>query len=355
MTNAQRERSGASGSADSSDSTDNEARRTEQETGELAQSGAADRPAVALLGTGIMGTGMAHSMLRAGMPLTVWNRTAEHAEPLGQDGAQVASSIEAAVDGADLVVTMLTDAGATAGVADTALPAMREGAVWIQMGTVGVAGIERLIELATDNDVPLVDAPVSGTRQPAEDGKLLVLAAGPEILRPRCQALFDAVGSRTLWVDDTPGAGSRLKLVVNDWMCGLLGALSEAVVLAEHLGLDPRTFLDSIRGGPVGAPYAGLKGGAMIDHHYEPQFPAKHAAKDVDLALAAVADGGPELRVTSAVRSLFAEVLDHGHGDQDMAVLVEAVRASGRDEHEGGRSHGWTEWSEPTGPRRQAR
>ncbi len=332
---------------------EHEAASPDEETRDLGEAGAARQPTVALLGTGIMGTGMAHSILRAGIPLRVWNRTAEHAEPLADDGAEVAASVTEAVEGAALVVTMLTDADATQEVAAQAVPAMDDGAIWVQMGTVGVAGIERLVDLATEHQVPMVDAPVSGTRQPAEDGNLVVLAAAAEILRPRCQALFDAVGSRTVWVDVAPGAGSRLKLVVNDWLCGLVGVLSESVVLSEHLGLDPRTFLDAIEGGPLGAPFAALKGGAMVEHGYEPAFPAKHAAKDVALVLDAVADEGPDLPVTAAVHSLFDEVLDQGHGDQDMAVLVEAVRATAP-EGSGGSRSGWAEWFDPTGPRRRA-
>ncbi len=299
----------------------------EPETMELAGEGAADRPTVALLGTGIMGTGMAHAMLRAGIPVRAWNRTRERAEPLADDGAEVAASVADAVAGAELVVTMLTDAEATAEVAAEALPAMDAGAIWVQMGTIGVAGARRMEELATEHGVPLVDAPVSGTKQPAEQGSVVVLASGPEPVRPRVQKLFDAVGSRTVWVDDGPGSGSRLKLVVNDWLCGMVGALAEAVVLAEQLDLDPQVFLDAVAGGPLDAPLVGLKGGIMLDRAYVAAFPAKHAAKDVDLVLEAAGDLGLDLPVTAGVRALFERVLDAGRGDEDLAVLAEGLRA----------------------------
>lgn len=299
----------------------------DEEVIDLAAAAAADHPTLALLGTGIMGTGLAHSILRAGLPLRVWNRTAEHAQPLADDGAEVADTIASSVSGADLVVTMLTDADATVSVAEELLEAIDGEALWVQMGTVGLAGIEHLVAMASEHGVALVDAPVSGSKQPAEEGKLMVLAAGDEVLRPRCAPLFDAVGSRTMWVDDTPGAASALKLVINDWLCSLVGALSEALVLSEAIGLDPHAFLAAIDGGALGVPYAGLKGPSMIDRSYPTAFPARLAAKDVALVLDAASANGLDLPLTEAVRDMYRQVLDAGRGDQDMSVLAEALRS----------------------------
>src|SRR5688500_1687778 len=161
---------------------------------------------VALLGTGIMGTAMARTLLRDGHRVTVWNRTAARAEPLRADGAAVAPSPAEAGPGAEVVVTILGDGEtALAGMADAA-PGLRPGQVWAQMGTVAVDDVPRLAALAAEHGATFVDAPVQGTKQPAEQGNLVVLAAGPEKARPVLEPVFGTLGSRTLWLDEDGSA-----------------------------------------------------------------------------------------------------------------------------------------------------
>ena len=165
---------------------------------------------VAVLGTGIMGTGMARSLLRSGLDVTVWNRSPGRAAPLAADGAQVAGTAAEAAAGADAVVTILWDGGSVAEVMTGALPAAPDGVLWAQASTVGLhdAGI-RLPALARRYGARYVDAPVLGTRQPAEEGKLTVLAAAPGPLRDPVTPLFDAIAARTVWVSERPGDGTR--------------------------------------------------------------------------------------------------------------------------------------------------
>src|SRR5829696_402764 len=175
-----------------------------------------DHPTVALLGTGTMGSGMARNIAAAGLPLRVWNRTRERAEELA-DVATVAESPADAVADADVVLTMLFDADSVADTMGAARAGLEPGTVWLQQSTVGVAGTERLLRLAAELGLALVDAPVLGTKKPAEDGTLVVLASGPTEVRERVAPVLDAVGSRTLWVGKA-GAGSRLKLAANAWV-----------------------------------------------------------------------------------------------------------------------------------------
>src|SRR6476659_567988 len=174
-----------------------------------------------------MGAGMARNIAAAGLPLRVWNRSQDKADALADTGAQVAGSVAEAVTGADLVVTMLFDADSVAATLEQAR---------------GAPGHDRLAALAGDLGVPLVDAPVLGTRKPAEDGALVVLASGPEEVRPRVGPLFDAIGSRTLWVGPA-GAGYRLKLAANAWGLTVVEGIAESLALARALGLDPALFL----------------------------------------------------------------------------------------------------------------
>ncbi|MCW2609834.1 MAG: mmsB [Cryptosporangiaceae bacterium] len=283
----------------------------------------ATTPTVALLGTGIMGSGMARSMLRAGLPLRVWNRTTAKARPLADEGAVVAETPAEAVRGADIVVTMLQDTVAVeAAMAadDGAGHAARDGTIWIQSSTVGVDGAARLAALAVRCALVYVDAPVLGTREPAEKGALTVLASGPEEAREPCTPVFDAIGNRTLWLGPA-GNGSRLKMVVNSWVLALAEATAEAIALAEGLRLDPRLFLDTIAGTGTDSPYAHTKGEAILARRFDPSFPLRGAEKDARLILEAAADAGVDMGLTAAAQRHLARALELGHGDDDMAAV----------------------------------
>ena len=273
---------------------------------------------VALLGTGIMGAGMARNIAGAGLPLTVWNRSRDKAEPLA-DVATVADSVAEAVEGADVVVTMLYDADSVADVMEQARGHLGPETVWVQQSTVGVEGADRLVALAQDLGVAFVDAPVLGTRKPAEEGALVVLASGPASARPAVEPLFDAIGSRTMWVGEA-GAGSRLKLSANAWVATVLEGVADSLALTRALGLDPQLFLDAVKGGAMDAPYVQLKGGAMLADSFDPAFALAGTLKDVDLILAAADGVDLDLGPLPGVRAHLARAVDAGHGDKDMAA-----------------------------------
>jgi 3-hydroxyisobutyrate dehydrogenase len=275
---------------------------------------------IALLGTGVMGAPMARNLAAAGHDVRAWNRTREKAEPLAADGITVVGDVLSAVAGADVAITMLADASAVEAVADPLLAALDEDAVWWQASTIGVEAIEGLAVRTTQ----LVDAPVLGTKQPAEQGNLIVLAAGR--LRDRCGPAFEPVASRVVDLGDEIGAGTRMKLVVNTWLLALTEGLAESVLLAEGLGVDPATFLDVIDGGPMGPPYAKLKGTMMIERAYDPSFALGLARKDAELVAAAAQAAGLDLPLPRLISDRQAAAIDAGHGDDDMAAIVEAGR-----------------------------
>jgi 3-hydroxyisobutyrate dehydrogenase len=288
---------------------------------------AEDRTAVALLGTGLMGSGMARSMARAGLAVTVWNRSHEKAEALaGITGIHVAKDIPAAVSAADIVVTMVFDADAVRQVMERALPAMRQSAVWLQTSTVGLDGAAMLARLAERHRVPLVDAPVLGTKQPAERGELIVLASGPTAARAAVTPVLDAIGSRTVWVGEQPGGGQRLKLVANSWVLSVNAATAQAVALADGLELDPRLFFELISGGPLDCAYAQLKGKTMIEGDFPPAFPLSGATKDAGLIVDALMTAKTNERLMRALHELYQAAADAGHADEDMAAVVRAFR-----------------------------
>jgi 3-hydroxyisobutyrate dehydrogenase len=172
----------------------------------------------------------------------------------------------------------------------------------------------------------MVDAPVLGTKEPAEAGQLTVLASGPQEDRDRCRPVYEVVGSRTVEMGDAIGAASRMKLVLNAWLLALVEGLAESILLAEGLGVDPALFLDIIDGGPLGVPYAKIKGPLMIDRRYPTSFPLRHAHKDAVLAIDAAADAGLHLPLLDAVEQRIRAAIDAGHGDEDVAATIEAGR-----------------------------
>ena len=278
-----------------------------------------ETPHVALLGTGTMGSGMARSIARAGLPLRVWNRTRSRADPLAGDGIEVADSVAEAVKGADVLLTMLYDAAAVAEVIEEAGEALGSDTVWIQSSTVGLDGERRLAALAAERGIVYLDAPVLGTKQPAENGELVVLASGPEEARGTVAPVLDAIGTRTLWVGEN-GEGSRLKLAVNAWVFAVVEGVAESLALARALGLDAALFLEAIRGSGVDAPYVRLKGGAMLAGNFDPSFALATAVKDAELIDAAAREAGLDVEVLDAVRAHFQRGVDAGYGDLDMSA-----------------------------------
>jgi 3-hydroxyisobutyrate dehydrogenase len=280
------------------------------------------KPVVAVLGLGIMGAGMARSMLRAGLPVRVWNRTRSKAEPLEDDGAVVAGTPEEAVAGADVVLTMLSDGWAVQETIAAAAPGLAEGQVWVQSSTIGPEATSDLADEAKRHGVAFVDAPVLGTKKPAEQGKLLVLAAGPEDVRDRIQPVLDAIGQRTMWVDHDGGAAaaSRLKLVLNSWVLAVTTGAAETLSLAEGLHLDPKLVLEALSGGAMDMPYLHTKAGVIMTGDFAPSFTVASAGKDAGLITEAAKSAGLRLPMAEAVSQRFRRAAELGHGGEDMAA-----------------------------------
>ena len=274
---------------------------------------------VALLGTGVMGTGMAHALRRAGHDVVVWNRTRAKAESAATDGISVADTVTDAVADADVVVTVLFDADAVVQVARELVPALRADAVWLQSTTVGPVGIERIAtESGSDR---IVDAPMLGTKAPAEQGKLVALLSGPSALIDAARPALEAMTARSVIAGDALGKASALKLACNAWVVSITSATAQSIALAEGLGVDPALFLASIEGGPTDSAYAQLKGKAMIDGDYSPSFAITGVVKDAGLIRDAVAGAGLRTELADAVLALFAQTSDAGHGSDDMSAV----------------------------------
>jgi 3-hydroxyisobutyrate dehydrogenase len=279
------------------------------------------RTAVAVIGAGIMGSAMARNLVAAGIDTRVWDRSASASGPLGDAGAVVAASAPDAVKDAGVVITMLPTADVLAsvifdgGVADM----FANGCIWVQMGTIGVdATLHTRDRLAEGRpDVMFVDAPVSGSKGPAEQGQLLILASGPpaaaDVLRP----VFDVLGRKTVWLGEA-GKGSQMKLVVNAYMSILIEGVAETLELADRLDIGHRQLTEVIEGGPLDAPIADAKLHKMDQHDFAAEFPLEWALKDVDLAIGAA--HGDTLPLLAALSTQWRAAVAAGHGRQDVSA-----------------------------------
>jgi 3-hydroxyisobutyrate dehydrogenase len=282
-----------------------------------------DKFTVSVLGTGIMGAAMARNLVRSGHTVRAWNRTRAKAEPLAADGAFVAGSPAEAVEGADVVLTMLYDGPATLDVMREAAPALGSGTAWIQSTTAGVEAIAGLAAFAREHGLVFYDAPVLGTRQPAEAGQLTVLAAGPVAGREAVTPVFDAVGARTVWTgeDGAAGTATRLKLVANSWVLAVTNAAGEVLALSKALDVDPQRFFEVIDGGPLDMGYLRAKTGLVLEGRLSPaQFAVGTAAKVARLIVEAGERYGARLDVAEASAERFERAAALGHGDEDMAA-----------------------------------
>jgi 3-hydroxyisobutyrate dehydrogenase len=278
---------------------------------------------IAALGTGVMGAPMARNLARAGHDVRAWNRSPDKAAPLRDDGVDVRDDPAAAAAGAEVVMTMLSDAGAVLDVARRAR--LAEGHTWWQASTIGLEGTEQCAALAQEAGVTLVDAPVLGTRLPAEEGKLVVLASGPDETLDACAPLFDAVGQRTIRLG-AAGTGTRLKLAVNSWVLAVTQGTAETIALAQSLGLDPALVFQALEGGALDLPYFRMKGRLMLDDDFPASFALGLAAKDARLVGEAAARHGADLPMARAIAKRFGEATEAGHGDEDMAVTYRLSR-----------------------------
>ncbi|WP_066556306.1 NAD(P)-dependent oxidoreductase [Croceicoccus bisphenolivorans] len=275
---------------------------------------------VAVLGTGIIGAAVARNLARKGFAVRAWNRSAEKAQALAADGGAPFENAADAVRGAAIIVTVLKDGPAVVEAMNAALPGISKGTIWLQLSTVGVEAMDGLSGFATANGLALYDAPVQGTRQPAEQGKLVILASGPQDKRETAQSVFDAIGQKTMWASDTAGASSRLKLALNAYVFALTHGTAETLAIARALGVDPALVIEAVTGGPLDSGYFQGKGAAMLKGDFATSFSVENGVKDARLVVEALKGTGVRADLAEAGLVRFQRVAETGHGDKDIAA-----------------------------------
>ncbi|WIA09375.1 hypothetical protein OEZ85_008781 [Tetradesmus obliquus] len=297
-----------------------------------AATGATNAPTVGFLGLGIMGTAMCRNLLKCGAfsKVIVWNRTASKCDELVAEGAVAASSPAEVVQQADITFGMLADPEAAlkaalgpAGVAE----GVSAGKAYVDMSTVDEATSQQIAAAVAAKGGRFLEAPVSGSKKPAIDGQLIILAAGDEALFKECEAAFSAMGKRSLFLGAV-GAGARMKLVVNMVMGSMMGAFCEGMALADRAGLAQSDLLDVLGLGAMANPMFALKGPALQQRQYPPAFPLKHQQKDMRLALALGDALDQPLPVAAAANEAYKQAKSKGYADADFAAVYEATQIS---------------------------
>ena len=280
---------------------------------------------VGLLGVGLMGSAMAHRLLDQGIEVVAWDRNPAQVTAVEKRGAKRGDEPAEVVRGADVVITMLPTAPIVLDVVEPLLEDWPEETIWLQMSSVGASEADQLAEVARAHDVTLVDAPVSGSTHPAEEGELTILASGPDSARAPVEPVFEALGSRVLWVGEA-GMGSRLKMAANHWMIAMTAALAESMHLCEAMGLDQQQFVELLDGGPLGSAYGLLKLDEMRAHDYPVGFPVRLALKDLELVREVEQNSKAPMPLLDATYERFLAA-NEDHADEDLAAVYEAGRS----------------------------
>lgn len=284
---------------------------------------------IAFLGLGIMGRAMAENLLAAGHELVVWNRTAARCDRLAELGASVVATPAAAVAAADICIAMLADPEAACDVvfgSDGVLEAMAPGKSYIDMSTVDPQTAEVIggqIEAAGGR---FLEAPVSGSKKPAEDGTLVILAAGDKALYDEAVPLFDVLGKKHLYLGAI-GQGAAMKLLVNMTMGGMMTLLCEALALGKRCELSAEAILEVFAAGAIANPMFAMKGPKIAADEHPTNFPLKHMQKDMRLAVALGDEKQQPLQSVATANELFKQALAAGCGDLDFSAVGRTIGA----------------------------
>ncbi|ROS03008.1 NAD(P)-dependent oxidoreductase [Raoultella terrigena] len=289
-------------------------------------------PVVAVLGLGAMGHAFASNLLKNGFTVHGWNRSPERGDDLLASGLIRHATPQQAVESAEVILSVLTDAQATLQVIQQIAPQCREGATFCQMGTIGVEETREAIGLleSLSPSSTYLDAPVSGTKKPAENAQILVLASGDRQRGAAAERVFAAIARRTQWFGEA-GSSQKMKLVLNAWLITMMEGVAESALLAAKLGFTPAEFWQALDGGPLAAPYVKGKLEMIAENRFPAQMQLGHALKDANLALDAAED--TELPILSKIADCWEEAAADGYAGQDLAAVyawLAGQPASGR-------------------------
>ncbi len=286
-------------------------------------------PRVGFLGLGTMGTPMATNLLKAHVPLVVWNRTAAKVEPLRALGAKVSKSPAHVAAEVDIIITMVSQPKDVEQVvlgAEGVLEGIKRGTVLIDMSTVSPATSRKLAGAVTTKQAEFLDAPVVGSKGPATEGTLVILVGGLPTTLERCRPILSAMGKAIIHAGGI-GMGSTLKLATNLMLAHLAAGFAEGLLLLHRAGLDPKRYLEVLEASTFRSPWYQTKGAGMIKREFPPHFALKHMHKDLRLMNELAADMHAALPITKAIEQLFAASEAAGRAELDYSAILAQLEA----------------------------
>jgi 3-hydroxyisobutyrate dehydrogenase-like beta-hydroxyacid dehydrogenase len=289
---------------------------------------------IGFIGLGIMGSRMAGNLLKGGHELIIYNRTKEKAKSLLSKGAKWASSPQEAASKSELIFTMLASPQAVESVALGAegfLNHLSEGSLWIDCSTVDPSFTKKMAAEAAKRKIRFLDAPVTGSRIPAEKGELVFLVGGNEAVLEQVKPLLNLMGKDVLYQGET-GKGSAMKLVINLMLAQSMAVFSEAVNLAEALGLQRETVMDTLLNGPTAAPFLKGKREKMEHQDYSADFPLYLIQKDLQLVSQAAYESSLSLPIANVTKEIYAMAKQHGLGDSDFSAIYNFYQRVAKDD-----------------------
>ncbi|KAG5523544.1 hypothetical protein RHGRI_035375 [Rhododendron griersonianum] len=283
---------------------------------------------VGFLGLGIMGSPMAQNLIKAGCNVTVWNRTESKCSPLISLGAKYKSSPKEVAASCDVTFAMLADPQSALDVAcgeHGAAKGMSPGKGYVDVSTVDGATSKLIGTRIKATGALFLEAPVSGSKKPAEDGQLIFLTAGDRSLFETVAPLLDIMGKSRFFLGDV-GNGAAMKLVVNMIMGSMMASFSEGLLLSERVGLDPKVLVEVVSQGAISAPMFSMKGPSMVQSLYPTAFPLKHQQKDLRLALGLAESVSQPTPIAAAANELYKVAKSRGLSEEDFSAVIEALK-----------------------------
>ncbi len=284
---------------------------------------------IGLIGLGIMGTAMARNLVRAGFRVTVNNRSPEKAEVLTALGAKMAPTPKALAAGSDIILCMVTGAEAIQDILqgpEGALQSLDGTKVFINMSTVSPNFARELGTILAPTSVRYIDAPVSGSKKPAEEGTLIILAGGVEADVEQMAPIFAAIGKKTVYCGPA-GQGSMMKMAVNLLLGIMMEGIAEAMRLGVAGGLAGEAILDVILSGPLQCPFFQMKSELLKSESFPAQFPLKHMTKDLKAIVDTAHEVGVPVPVAHTLLPLYRSAVRRGHGESDVAAILDLLKS----------------------------
>ena len=280
---------------------------------------------IGFLGLGTMGAPMANNLRKSGHAVTVWNRTPAKAEPLVKKGARLARTPRECASGQDAVFACLADEKALEAVLggpDGALAGLARGDLLVDTSTAGVKEARSLEERLSQKGAQFLAAPLLGSRAAAEKAQLTIVVGGAAQARERARPALKAVSARIIEFDTAPQA-ALMKLVVNVLGGAMIAGFGEALALGASGGLDLARMIETIQASRFHSPLYLMKGEQIMQRDFAPRFAIQLAEKDQRLAQEAAAEQGAKMPINEAVRRLFADAIEAGHGDRDLSAVAD--------------------------------